>query len=336
MSTQNINSLRLRRVALAGVGSFLTCWSFTARAQQKQTPPPQPSLRATQVAPAPAKTVPPPAATPGNAPLELRMKFKPNDLSRYQMTMQADLQVPGMAQSAGGQYNTSLNMVIQQKVIKLHPDGSADVAMTTLSSNGVVNQQPIKPNISGKPSIITFDTRNNIVTARDLPQSTTGMDPTSRIFQSGALSTQGVYLPKQAVRIGDKWTQKINVAGLGKDTMGTVQSKLVRLEPVGTFQTARLHSTINIPFVMVDKTVKPPVPLKGVMVMNYDSNLALGEGKVVRSTGDGDISVVVNMPASSASKSGNAKPGKAAAANTPPPTQKVSVRLRMGNNLMTQ
>ena len=106
-----------------------------------------------------------------------------------------------------------------------------------------------------------------------------------------------MYLPKQPVRIGDKWTQKINVAGLGKGSVGTVQTKLVRIEPVGTFNTARLHSTMSVPFVMNDASVKPPVAMKGLMTMNYDSNLALLEGKVVRSTGDGDITVTVTLPA---------------------------------------
>ena len=187
-------------------------------------------------------------------------------------------------------------MVIQQKVIKVRPDGSADVAITTLSGRALSTGSPFKPNIAGKPSIITFDTLNNIVAAKDLPKASTGMDPTSKIFQSGVLSTQGVYLPKQPVRIGDKWMQKTNVAGLGKGSVGTVQCKLVRLEPVGTFNTARLHSVMSVPFVLTDTSVNPAVAMKGVMTMNYDSNLALGEGKVVRSTGDGDISVTVNVP----------------------------------------
>ena len=279
-----------------------------------------------------------PLTLPDSAPIDLRMKFRPNDLSRYQMTMQADMMLPGMSPGAASQYNSSLNMVIQQKVIKVRPDGSADVAITTVSGEGVVNRQPFKPDTSGKPAIITFNTLNNIVAARDMPGAATGVDPTSRVFQSGALSTQGVYLPKQPVHIGDKWTQKVNVAGFGKGSMGTVQTKLVRLEPVGTFNTARLHSVLSIPFVMTDATVKPAVARKGLMTMNYDSNLALEEGKVVRSTGDGDITVTVNVPGSATSKTGKPKAGKLGASkpSAPPGTQKVSVRLRMGNNLITQ
>ena len=329
---------RLLRVALAA-GLVLPLRGALAFGQQKQPAGPTPAPEKPSIsASAASKPLQTPPASPGAAPIELRMKFKPNDLSRYQMTMQADMLLPGIAQGAASQYNSRLNMVIQQKVIKVRPDGSADVAITTLSGEGIVNRQPFKPDTSGKPSIITFDTHNNIVAAKDLPKSSTGIDPTSKIFQSGALSTQGVYLPKQPVRIGDKWTQKINVAGLGKGSVGTVQTKLVRIEPVGTFNTARLHSTMSVPFVLNDASVKPPVAMKGLMTMNYDSNLALLEGKVIRSTGDGEITVTVNMPGNTSPKTGKSKTGKSVASKTPTPpaAQKVSVKLRMGNNLMTQ
>lgn len=338
MKQQRFRFRHLRGIVIAAGMALPVCGAL-ALAQQKPPVNPAPTPdKASISASASAKPIQGLPAVPATAPLELRMKFKPNDLSRYQMTMQADMLLPGLPQGAASQYNSSLNMVIQQKVIKVRPDGSADVAITTLSGEGVVNRQPFKPDISGKPSIITFDAHNNIVAAKDLPKSSTGLDPTSKIFQSGALSTQGVYLPKQPVRIGDKWTQKINVAGLGKGGVGTVQTKLVRMEPVGTFNTVRLHSIMSIPFVLNDASVKPSVAMKGLMTMNYDSNLALLEGKVVRSTGDGDITVTVNVPGNASTRIGKAKSGKTGASKAPvtPTAQKVSVKLRMGNNLMTQ
>ena len=269
------------------------------------------------------------------------MKFKPGDINRYQMTMRANIMLPGQPAQAVTRYDTDIGMTVQQRVLKTNADGSADVAISTLNGSGTVNGQYFHPATNDKPAVITFDARNNIVTAKDLPKNASDTDVTGRIFQSGALSTQGVYLPKQSVKIGEHWTQTISIAGLSKGSSGTVQSTLVRLEPVGLYQTARLRSVMKIPFVIMDRTAKTAVPLNGMLNMVYDSNLALMEGKVIRSAGNGDITVTVNTPGSAppASASVSKTGGKTTAPpKKPSPSQplKVTVKLQLGNNLITQ
>ena len=320
-------------------------------AQSQQKPPPPLAAPVKPVSTPPSKLAPPVLSlkavpAPTAAPLELRMKFKPGDVNKYQMTMQANILLPGQPAGAVTRYDTNISMVIQQRVVKANPDGSAEVAISTLSGLGLVGGQPLKVDINAKPSTITFDARNNIVNIKNLSPSATGNDVTGKIFQSGALSTQGVYLPRQPVKIGDKWTQKVNISGLGQDNNGTVETKLVGFAQVGLFETARLRSVMKIPFVIVDKTAKPPIPLNGLLNMVYDSNLALREGKVVRSTGTGDITVVVRATGANSASTAKPKTGakpkagdKTASAKTsdpPAPEQKVTVKLQLGNNLLTQ
>ena len=74
--------------------------------------------------------------------------------------------------------------------------------------------------------------------------------------------------------------------------------------------------------------------------MIYDSNLAVKEGKVVRSTGNGDITVEVVLPKSSSASETSVNAGTKAASHkneeTSALTQKVTVNLHQGNNLITQ
>ncbi len=341
-------TVRLPACAICGLVA-LNGMGLIARAQQKpamlpaqnvaQKPVPMPPRRApgTQLK---ATPVPPATSPPAGAqPIQLRMKFKTGDINKYQMTEQATMLLPDQSAAMTAQYNTDINMVVQQRVTKTNPDGSAEISIATLSGTGTVSGQSFAPDIKSKPALITFDARNNIVSAKDLPQSENSASMTSQMFQSGGLSTQGVYLPRQPVRVGDKWTQKLNIASLGKGSEGTVQTTFVRMEPVGLYQTARLRSLLRIPFVNVDSTTKTPVVLKGMLNMTYTSNLAVNEGKVVRSTGEGDITVVVITPVEGGPTPAPAKPGgKAGPVLRPfaPAAPRVTVKLHMGNNLITQ
>ena len=346
------NLLRADRLPAAFVVCGLAAFALPgvmARSQQKPAPPLAAPVK--PISATPSKLAPPvlslkAAPAPAGAPVELRMKFKTGDINKYQMTMQANILLPGQPAGAVTRYDTNIGMVIQQRVVKANPDGSAEVAISTVSGLGVVAGQPLKVDINAKPSVITFDARNNIVSIKNLAPSANAGDVTSKIFQSGALSTQGVYLPKHAVKIGDKWTQKVNISGLGQENNGVVETKLVGFAQVGLFETARLRSVMKIPFVIMDRTAKPPIPLNGLLNMVYDSNLAVREGKVVRSTGAGDITVVVRDPgatgASAPTPKAGAKPkagDKAAGpkkSDPPVPEQKVTVKLQLGSNLLTQ
>ena len=315
-----------------------------AHARQKPSPvfaPPTASKTAPAVST--TKSFPPADAarnTPAakSEPVELRMKFKPGDINKYQTTIQANILIPGQAANVEHPYDTHISLIVQQNVLKVHVDGSADIAISTQNGTGIVYGKQYKPALNDKPSILTFDARNNIVVAKNLPKAAPTADLTVQIFQSGALSTQGVYLPQQPVRIGDTWTQKANIASLGKGS-GTVKTTFLRMEPIGLYSTARLRSVMKIPFVIVNDSSKLKVSLSGMLTMTYDSNLAVKEGKILRSTGDGDITVEVVLPETSAAKPTKPDTGKK---SSPRPSggatqsQKVTVKLHQGNNLITQ
>lgn len=336
------NSLQICRTGFLIGLTFMPILS--AHARQKPSPvsaPPTVSKTAPTVSTTKSlSTVDAARNTPAakSEPIELRMKFKPGDINKYQMTMQANILIPGQAANVTNPYDTHISLIVQQNVVKVHADGSADVAISTQNGTGVVNGKQYKPALNEKPSLLTFDARNNIVAAKNLPKAAPTADLTGQIFQSGALSTQGVYLPQQPVWIGDTWTQKANIASLGNGS-GTVKTTFLRMEPIGLYSTARLRSVMKIPFVIVNGSSKLKVSLSGMLTMTYDSNLAVKEGKIVRSTGDGDITVVVVLP-----ETPSAKPTKPETGKKPSPrlssgaahSQKVTVKLQQGNNLITQ
>ena len=330
----------------------LTSLALFAHAQQKNLPAPVPPVASTApnskaISSGTAPNSMPRGAVTANKsantsaaksePVQLQMKFMPGDINKYQMSMQATILLPGQAAGTMNPYDTHINLIVQQRVAKVNADGSADIAISTLSGTGVVNGKPYAPPKKEKPSLLTFDARNNIVNAKNLP---TNADVTMNIFQSGALSTQGVYLPGQPVKIGDSWSQKANIASLGQGSSGTVKTTFLKLEQVGLFNTARLRSIMKIPFKILNGSSKMKVTLNGMLTMTYDSNLAIKEGKVVRSTGNGDITVAVVLPDSSSSNtantSGGKKPTSAKSEGTSAQSQKVTVKLQQGNNLITQ
>lgn len=284
-------------------------------------------------------------------PVLLRMHFKPGLISRYRMSMRASLPTLAGAQGAPAHYDTNIDLVLQQKVMKVRPDGSADITVSTTSGSGVVNGSPFKPQDS--PSLITLDERNNIIAAKRLPSDQPPGALTGTMFQTGELSTQGVYLPKQPVKVGDVWTEQVGIHTSQKDAQkdvkaaltGTVKSTFVRLETIGLFNTVRLHSEVRVPFVVNE--------MVGKLSMNYDTNVSLSTGQVVQSAGSGDITLDVRVPAGASGSSGSGTGKKAgahpSAAGTgtksggAPATQKsagdeiqrVVMKLQLGNNLIT-
>ena len=166
---------------------------------------------------------------------------------------------------------------------------------------------------------------------------------------SGALNLQRVYLPTKPVRLGESWTTKVTIAGLPGAGTGSAKSTLVRLEPVGRYQTARIRAILNAPlklYLTADSrtTTNPKLSAQtvtGTLNMTFDSNLALAEGKVVRSGGSG--TAVMNLTPTVQPKfapkptvksaNGKVKPTTKPATSPTPPIR-VTLILRVGNNLI--
>jgi hypothetical protein len=288
----------------------------------------------------------------GVSPLDLSLKFKVGDTSRYRLAVQVDARLPSMGvQPSASVYNINLDLVEQEKVIRLLPNGGGEIAISTLSGQGLSNGTPFTPLPDKRPAIIGFSARGDLLSARDLPSASAGVPMLSNMFGSGAVSMNGVFLPDKPVHVGDAWSKKVKIAGLTGNALASVKASLVKLEEVDHYKTARIHAVLTAPLhTMIDSTYQPTLvaraaigTLTGIFNMTYDTNLAISEGKIVRASGDGDVTVTIQPlngaaapPAAgkphSSGKTAGVKP--AAAAPQGFATTKMVMRLHMGNNLI--
>lgn len=272
------------------------------------------------------------AALPAG-PLSLRMKFKPGEISRYRMSVLVMTQVPGMNNSPDAGYNVSADLIEQIQVTHALSNGGGELAVSTVSGNGIINGQPFTSPPTPHPALISFDARGNVTGAKDLPTSAS-VPMLANVFGSGALSMQGVYLPIKPVKPGDSWTQKVKITGITGGSLATVKATLVRLEPVGRFRTARIHAVLSTPLnTRLDAHLQPTdrasstvMTLTGQFSIIYDSNFALDEGKVVRSAGNGSASILIRQITKQPATGHPLKPGS--------PPAHMTMKIRMGNNLI--
>jgi hypothetical protein len=281
----------------------------------------------------------------GGGPFTLRMKFTPGEVTKLQTKVQLDTNVPLPGKATPMTQKMVLDMLQQVKVLKALPDGGGVTETTILNSSGMMNGQPIHIP-TDQPITTTLDARGNALSVKGLSNSAPGMAVLNNIFNSGGLKTTGSYLPVKPVRIGDTWTEKISLPGFSGS--GYAVSQLVRLEKVGHFQTARIHSRIALPLkMMLDAAQKPTMQesqavgtMSGTLNMIMDSNFAITEGKSARSAGSGSMAMTITFKTptpggkSGASKAppAGSKSG-ASAANVPAPV-KLDIKIQVGNNLV--
>lgn len=108
-----------------------------------------------------------------------------------------------------------------------------------------------------------------------------------------------VYLPPNPVKIGEEWSQPVEIPGLTWAGKGVAKAKLIRLEKVGRFQTVRIRAAFSLPLnIYINATLQPvndkklaTAVLTGTLYMNFDNNFALQEGKIIKSGGSGTANV---------------------------------------------
>ena len=255
------------------------------------------------------------AAGPNDA-ITLRMKFKTGDVSDYQTTVQFTIDMSGLsgkpkdpkAPSSPQPGNMTQQMMLLQhiKVVKVLTNGNGQVEVTTTNAQS---------GGASKPVSMTYDPLGNIVSMQNAGTGGgLGGMMFVGVFSSNA-AVQGAYLPSKAVKPGDTWTQKVTIPGNAGTGMAT--AKYIKMTTVGRFNTAHIQSTLTLPIkVMMDAANQPTTAEKavttstGTVNMTFENDFAVAEGKLVRSAGNGTMSMTTVSKASSSTGSATGTPPK--------------------------
>jgi hypothetical protein len=274
------------------------------------------------------------AGAGGAGPTPLRIKYKAGEISKYQTNMAISLAGNGGPKGAqGGNMPLQQLSVVQQfKTSKVLPNGSAEIIVTTTNMQGGAGMgtTPLP-----KPVTLVMDSRGAVKSAQG---NMGGNVPTmfSNMLGSNALGTQQIPLPEKAVKPGDIWANSYAMPGMGA---GTVKGQYVRVQTVGKHKTALLHYLINIPVkMMMDSAMQPTqsaaaaqMTMSGTIVMNVDNDVDLLAGRLIRSTGNGNMVMTItskNQPKPPAPRAGVAPRPVA------PGTMKVNTTVTLGTTLI--
>jgi hypothetical protein len=258
-----------------------------------------------------------------HGPLMLRFRFTPNEISRYQTSVQMLLLIhapPNPPQPKSEPLRIS--MVQEQKVRKVTPDGGGEI-VTTLQ-NGVVNGRPI-PSKRLPLVVMRFSPQGKILASQGVHAVSPLGDMIGNAFTSNGTGGIGIYLrlPTAPVKPGDTWTQPVAMPhGVGS---GTVKCTFVSVENIGRYKTARIHTAATIPMKMQVDAAGQPTQVTGkvaaIMIGTYkmegENNLAIAEGKLVRAAGSGDIQLFIKPKVAANAKPKPRSPNKPNQSKTP-------------------
>lgn len=239
-----------------------------------------------------------PAATGRQAesPITLRLKFKQGQVIKYQrtarltVTMQA-IGLPGR-QSGGKTFSSGERSVSQMKVVRVKPDGAAEVASTTLSEQQTQGgkTQDITPEKT-PVATLTYSQQGMLLALKSSPQS----DPIGSEAKNAlaALQIGSELLPSQPVRPGDSWTQTVPITVLPGTGPVTIQSQFVKIVTLGRYRTALIHSQVTVPLGAQPARNGEGVEKGGTASGTFDHHFAIAEGRSVRNIGTGSLSFTV-------------------------------------------
>lgn len=223
-----------------------------------------------------------------------KLKFIVGDVTRYQTTAEIITRVPsmGQGQKATSESSFAVNVTQQMRVKKSLKEGGGEISVEILSGQFSQNGQPFSLS-NPKPIHIAYDARGNITGFQASPDSAT--EGLAGVLGSGSLGMLRVYLPPNPVKIGEEWSQPVQIPGLTWAGKGTAKAKLIRTERVGRFQTIRIRATLSLPLAIYVNAKQQPVKdkklatalLAGTLTMNFDNNFAIQEGKTIKSGGNG-------------------------------------------------
>ena len=183
------------------------------------------------------------AQNPSGQSYTLQAKYKAGDINRYQTSMLTQTALPNV-----GTTTMNISMTQEQKIERVLPDGSAEIAVTTLNSRGTMNDKPIAMETDRNALKMVLDKRGNVKSLSNLPKAAQGL---SGMF-GGNSQLSGAYLPTKPVKVGESWTSTVAMPSTGGiKTTATVKSTFLRLEQIGRFHTARLRTQMTAPIAIM-------------------------------------------------------------------------------------
>lgn len=273
------------------------------------------------------------AGAGGGGPVPLRIKYKQGEINKYQTNMSVSLAGMGGPKGAqGGAMPIQQLSVMQQfKTSKLLPNGSAEVVVTTINMQGGAGMgtTPLP-----KPITLVMDSRGAVKATKG---TMGGNVPTmfSNMLGSNALGTQQVPLPEKPVKPGDVWNNTLPMPGMGT---GSIKGQFIKVETVGKHKTALLHYLLTMPIkIMMDSAMQPTrsataaqMTMSGNVVMNVDNDVELQDGRLIRSSGSGNM--LMTITSKNAPRQLPPKPGTPA--RPAPGNMKMNTNITLGTTLV--
>lgn len=249
----------------------------------------------------------------GGSPVKLHLKFKQGEKTKYQTTMQMNIAIPLPNQPQPMKQTVNVSMIQEHEVTKVLPNGGAVVTVTTTNQQTTANGQT-QPGAAVPPLTMTYDAQGRVSSMKGLPTSNPATGPLNSMFNSGGMANMGFLLPNRAVKPGDTWTQAVNLPGFVKG--GTAKCTYLKNESVGTFKTARIRTLVTMPLNMkMNQRGQPTTNAAEVFIVatgsgkvTADTNVAIAEGKIIRTSGSGNIAMLMKPKQAPAAPAGSKAP----------------------------
>ena len=249
---------------------------------------------ATDAKPADAKQTDP---APAAETYTLRLKFKQGDVSRYKTQIKSTTVTPAGLGSESKTIDATTDIVSEQKTTKLLDNGGAEI-VTTLTN--VVMNTGDKDTESPKLAPITQQITAGAKVLSTKSAEDASSDALKSVFTS-SFSTPQSFLPDTAVKVGDKWTQKLTLSSALGGKEGTVDCSFVRIETVNGVKTALIHAIMKAPIFTMITAMGQPTKVEGdaaaVLEGPFDSDtdiyFAIDEGRIAKTTGSSNIALAI-------------------------------------------
>jgi hypothetical protein len=242
--------------------------------------------------------------------VKLQYKFTPGELLRYKIVFDANLQLD--APSTGKSLTIPIRMsaVYRQRTKRILPDGNAEL------------------NVAFESMRMQLGNEARDLPVKQIPVVTMVMAKTGQIQSAGAtvngimanqmLGANGFgqsLLPDAELMVGDSWTQQIpEIPGVGKfQTRGTLVSSNMKL---GKYSVAaikesiggnlNLDSALAQSFQGTSAQLPPGMKMDGAFLGDGTVYFSAERGQLIRTDGQVDVQVNVNIPEIQGQPVGNA------------------------------
>ncbi len=236
--------------------------------------------------------------------ISLKMKFRQGEINKYQTTMRMLVALPFPGQTKTNSSESVMDMTLVQETKKLLPEGHAEVLASVVQQSSTQNGRPVQAAPIDPVSYI-FDSQGKVITPKHSEKSGSGtggsgIEGISSLLNGTGTAGVGILLPAKSVAIGEHWKYPISAPGIIGN--GTASAAVVKMENVGKYKTARIHSVVQLPIhfmadqqgAVVMSRDKAAVEAIGTGSVTTDYNFAVAEGKLIRSSGVSSIAMKFN------------------------------------------